>query len=360
MGWLFQHDPLAHETPADYFTREFTHESKTTKATVLATATVRGTVYAAIRNLNKQTGYSYVFCAVILFKNSKREGFGYKDMDETMGPCEVDCPDRIMRLLSPIEHIPNPGYAADWRTRVSAAKANAAKTRNTLTKMKVGDNVKLAIPAYFSKGKISTDLFTLLRFDKRTPIFVAVEHPWLVCRLRKTTLAGATISRDCSPQSDGPASPAAPSPRPPCSDAAKESSEKEPKAMNNTTTTDETIATRRQSIEAALAAHCGSLERTRHWTRRLIYTPGIADMAELCGAYWLIDLIGSHQIDQKVAAEEFQLWTLNVEANQTGFARATDGNDKLIASQQIEFTDFPLDEIKLYLVQGTLMLPGEY
>ena len=104
MGWLFQHDPLAHETPADHFTREFTHESETTKATVLATATVHGTVYAAIRNPNKQTGYSYVFCAVILFKNSQRDGFGYKDIDETMGPCEVDCPDRIMRLLSPIEH----------------------------------------------------------------------------------------------------------------------------------------------------------------------------------------------------------------------------------------------------------------
>jgi len=153
MGWLFQHDPLAHETPADHFTREFTHESETTKATVLATATVHGTVYAAIRNPNKQTGYSYVFCAVILFKNSQRDGFGYKDIDETMGPCEVDCPDRIMRLLSPIEHIPNPGYAADWRARVCAAKANAARTRNTLNKMKVGHNVKLAIPAYFSKGR---------------------------------------------------------------------------------------------------------------------------------------------------------------------------------------------------------------
>ena len=41
-----------------------------------------------------------------------------------------------------------------------------------------------------------TGLFTLLRFDKRTPVFAAVEHPWLVCRLPKTILAGATIIRD--------------------------------------------------------------------------------------------------------------------------------------------------------------------
>lgn len=130
--------------------------------------------------------------------------------------------------------------------------------------------------------------------------------------------------------------------------------------MSHETTTTETTDARRESIEAALAAHCGSLERTRHWTRRLIYTPGVADMAELCRAYWLIDLIASHQMDRKLAAEEFQLWTLNVEANRTAVARATDGNDKLLAGQQIAFTDFPLDEIKLYLVQGTLMLPGEY
>ena len=196
MGWLFQQQPLHHEKPADYFAREFAHENDTTKAAVLATATVRGTVYAAIRNANKQTGKSYVFCAIVRFKNSKRDGFGYKNMDESMGPCEVNCPGRIMRLLSPIEDIPNPGYAADWRARVAEAKANAAKARDTLISLKIGDKIKLACPVHFNRSKISADLFTLVCFNHRTPIFAAVEHPWLVCRLRKAMLAEATISRD--------------------------------------------------------------------------------------------------------------------------------------------------------------------
>ncbi len=102
MGWLFHNEKLRHETPVQYITREFSHESETTRATVLTAAAVRGTIYAAIRNENKTTGRAYVFCAVILFKNSERSGFGYKDMDESCGPCEVDCPDRIMRLLSPV------------------------------------------------------------------------------------------------------------------------------------------------------------------------------------------------------------------------------------------------------------------
>ena len=37
-----------------------------------------------------------------------------------------------------------------------------------------------------------------------------------------------------------------------------------------------------------------------------------------------------------------------------------DGTGREVARQVIEFTDFPLDEIKLYLDQGTLILPGEY
>jgi hypothetical protein len=195
MGWLFQNDKLRHQTPVEYITREFTHDNGTTAATVISAAAVGSTIYAAIRNHDKTTGKSYVFCAVILFKNNERDGFGYKDMDESMGPCEVDCPDRIMRLLSPIEEIPNPGYAADWRKSVVAAKAKKAETRSKISKLAVGNKVKLAHPAHFRSSGIETDTFTIIRFHKRTPIFVADQYPHLVCRLRKATLAGALITR---------------------------------------------------------------------------------------------------------------------------------------------------------------------
>jgi len=195
MGWLFQNDKLRHETPVDYITREFTHDNGTTAATVIAAAAVGGTIYAAIRNHDKTTGRSYVFCAVILFKNNQRDGFGYKDVDESMGPCEVACPDRIMRLLSPIEDLPHPGYAAEWRKSVAAAKAKKADTQSKIGKLAVGDKVKLTRNAHFRSSGIETDSFTIVRFQKRTPIFVADQHPHLVCRLRKTMLAGALITR---------------------------------------------------------------------------------------------------------------------------------------------------------------------
>jgi hypothetical protein len=130
--------------------------------------------------------------------------------------------------------------------------------------------------------------------------------------------------------------------------------------MDSTAAATPSADERKTQVENALAQHSGSLERTRHWSRRIIYTPGVADMAEICKAYWLIDLIASHQIDAKVRSEEFQLWELTVDASRKAVARATDGNSNPVVSQEIDYTDFPLDTIKLYLDQGTLMLPGEY
>ncbi|WP_292531527.1 hypothetical protein [Methylocystis sp.] len=193
MGWLFHNDMLTHQTPAEYIAQHFSHENDTCKATVIATATVRGTIYAAIRNEIKNTNKTYVFCGVFLFKNNKKDGFGYKDMDEGMGPCEVDCPDRIMRLLSPVDDMPSPGYAAEWRTRVAAAKQQRANARRNAKTFAPGDTIRLPEPVQFGKSGVSADRFTFHEYRKRTPIFSPVSHPYFLCRLRQSTLAAATL-----------------------------------------------------------------------------------------------------------------------------------------------------------------------
>ncbi|WP_346210695.1 DUF6876 family protein, partial [Gelidibacter algens] len=37
-----------------------------------------------------------------------------------------------------------------------------------------------------------------------------------------------------------------------------------------------------------------------------------------------------------------------------------DGNDTVLEKQGYRATDFPLDELRLFFVNDTLMLPGEY
>jgi hypothetical protein len=93
--------------------------------------------------------------------------------------------------------------------------------------------------------------------------------------------------------------------------------------------------------------------------RNLTYTDGVKYLAERAQAYWLIDLVASWQLEKKVRAEAFQVWTLTV-TNSKAIAVCDDGNGNVVASQEIEFTDFPLDSVKLYLTGGVILLPSEY
>lgn len=92
----------------------------------------------------------------------------------------------------------------------------------------------------------------------------------------------------------------------------------------------------------------------------IMYTDGVKDMAETCGAYWLIDAVMSHQFTKTVRCEPFQVWKLKRVKDDAFQLQATDGNDKRIVSQQIPFSDFRYDTATLWLVKGCLMLPNEY
>ena len=100
----------------------------------------------------------------------------------------------------------------------------------------------------------------------------------------------------------------------------------------------------------------------KHWTGRLTFTDGVKYLAEQAGAFWLIDLVASHQTP-RLRQEEFQIWTLKVDRSKTPMAVATcqaDTHAKVLVQQEIEYTDFPLPSIKLWLVDSVLMLPNEY
>jgi len=116
-----------------------------------------------------------------------------------------------------------------------------------------------------------------------------------------------------------------------------------------------------------LAQFTGSETFTRHALRHsMLMTEGVVFVAEAAQAHWLTDAIASHQHDQRVRAEEFQVWRLSVDV-QTRRATLTmsDGNSEApIITQVIEYTDFPLDLIEMWMVASgdhwVLMLPSEY
>jgi Domain of unknown function (DUF6927) len=198
MGWLCRDEPI--DDPLAYLKAKYNYDCETHTLQTLDGARVRNTVYLAVRSTDKKTGRSFVFAAVIMISNTKKGGFGYKDQSESMGPNQCDCPQRIMRLLSPLAELPHIGYAADWRANVAAHHNEQRQRRQRRTSLSVGSIVTLPTATRFSGGIIASQ-FRVAHFRRRTPIFEPVDRPGFLCRLRSATLAAATIT---APPDSGP------------------------------------------------------------------------------------------------------------------------------------------------------------
>lgn len=133
MGWLFyDHTPRDIERE---IRRLCTASDDMRSMAPVAIARVGSTWYTALsvtyvsvdaavlsgvdRQYELQDGIRFVFGAVFLTQISG--GWGYKDLDETMGPVESCAPSEILDLLSPTRDT----YARAWRARCRANSAMA-------------------------------------------------------------------------------------------------------------------------------------------------------------------------------------------------------------------------------------------
>ena len=114
--------------------------------------------------------------------------------------------------------------------------------------------------------------------------------------------------------------------------------------------------------------HCvGTTELTPHaLVPSLLLSEGAILLANEAGAYWLLDAIASYQHLPHVTAQRFQTWDLRVDtAKRSAVLSMNDGNSMdAIIRQEIDWTDFPLDGMTLWLVVDgdirVMLLPGEY
>lgn len=93
----------------------------------------------------------------------------------------------------------------------------------------------------------------------------------------------------------------------------------------------------------------------------VLLTDGTKYLADQAGAYWLMEAIASYLVTFK-RSESFISATLSVK-ERTKLV-IDNGNGNVLALQTIEYTDFPLQEIKLYAIWDgqywVILLPGEY
>jgi hypothetical protein len=83
-------------------------------------------------------------------------------------------------------------------------------------------------------------------------------------------------------------------------------------------------------------------------------------LAEKGQAYWLLDIIGSLKLVPKCRNEQFINCTLKKKGDGSATFTATNGNRTKLYTQEISYTDFPLDEITLYFIDNIILLPSEY
>jgi len=128
MGWLYMRSLGSHSGPRQYRDAQFTFERPEARCRVLRSALVgMRTYYAAVESVGSN-GEREVFAIVCLVRYNPRDREGYifgcKDMDESMWPCEAECPPAVLDLLTPT-HRP---YAVQWRERCRAAASRRGST----------------------------------------------------------------------------------------------------------------------------------------------------------------------------------------------------------------------------------------
>jgi hypothetical protein len=195
MGWLTM--PFAsmggHPTAKAYLDAQFTYtrdvEGGTKGLRILASSCPKNrTYYAAAQVMTNGIGGEIfaIVCKVLWSPNSKTgENFGYKDMEESMGPYEDDCPGSILDLLSPTDN----EHARGWRQRCRTRLARRAR------RVEHGDLVKLEAPVTFVDGHTGTEFIVEKRGrrlslrDPKTNLRYRIagfmELPWQVVPVTK-------------------------------------------------------------------------------------------------------------------------------------------------------------------------------
>lgn len=166
MGWLTMpfRSMGGHTTAKAYLDAQLTYtrdvEAGTAGLRVLTSSCPQNrTYYAAAQVMKNGVGGEVfaVICKVLWNPNSKSgEQFGYKDMSESMGPCEASCPQNILDLLTPTEN----QHALDWRQRCGENLKRRAR------KLDDGDRIRLEAPLTFTDGHIGQEFIVEKRGRK--------------------------------------------------------------------------------------------------------------------------------------------------------------------------------------------------
>jgi hypothetical protein len=94
----------------------------------------------------------------------------------------------------------------------------------------------------------------------------------------------------------------------------------------------------------------------------ILLTDGCDFIRDKCNAHWLFDAILSYQCEKILKDVNFQVWELRQLRKDLSWALTCreDSDKKPLIIQFIQFSDFPLEEIKIWVIDKVALLPSEY
>lgn len=145
MGWVYTNRPKGMPLKK-FFEQEFGLDKPEAKGKILDCASNFRAAYMAYEfYVGDKREVVALVCAIHYVPNDPAGyNFGYKDMDETMGPVESECPARILDLLTPTDN----EYALRWRQR---CRDNLSR-RASRPRLHKGDVITFERPIKFTNG----------------------------------------------------------------------------------------------------------------------------------------------------------------------------------------------------------------
>lgn len=115
------------------------------------------------------------------------------------------------------------------------------------------------------------------------------------------------------------------------------------------------------NLQSQLAQFTGTEHYYRFspFNQNLVMTDGVKYLAEKAACFWLLDIVASLDFEPSCKGQEFITCRLKKEGEGAKFT-ADNGNRKVLYTQEIPYTDFPIDEVTLYRIDNVVLLPSEY
>jgi hypothetical protein len=111
-----------------------------------------------------------------------------------------------------------------------------------------------------------------------------------------------------------------------------------------------------ENANTELRQYTGTREYYRYHCNTLL-TEGVKALADQFKCYWLLDIIASFQT---LLLEDFQVWKLTKQTDNSAIVVATDLNGKSLIKHQIPYTDFEAAQATVWVEGDVLLLPSEH